>query len=167
MRLTTARLVIREMTVADAAFILKLMTEPGWLQFIGNTSVRTLDDAVHHILTRLTSTLGLGFRVVELDDSMPIGICGLVQRDYLDHVDLGYAFLEAYWHQGYAVEAATAMLDYALHTRGFKQLCAITDLGNVASIRVLERLGFRYERDITVPKDGTVLKLFRLDVGGL
>jgi len=167
MQLTTARLLIREMTVDDAAFILQLMTEPGWLQFIGNCTVHTLDDAVCHIQTRLSNTLGLGFRVVMLPDGTPIGICGLIQRDYLDHVDLGYAFLEAYWHQGYAIEAAAAMRDYALHTRGFKQLCAITDLGNAASIRVLERLGFCYVRDVVTPKDGKVLKLFRLDKCGL
>src|SRR5437870_3683417 len=112
------------MSPDDAEFILQLLNEPSWLQFIGDRGVRTLDDARAYIIkgpVEMYARLGFGFYVVELKvDRIPIGMCGLVKRDYLDDVDIGYALLPRYWAKGYAYEAASAVLAYGTDDLGLK-----------------------------------------------
>ncbi len=161
----TERLLLRQMTIDDAGFILALMNEPGWLEFIGNTTVKTLDDAKNHISNRLISPVeGMGFRVVELESShLPIGICGLIKRDFLPDVDIGYAFLAAYQQQGYAFEAASAVLNHAHESLGLKRIVAITDVDNLSSAKLLCKLGLKFESTVIYPKDGSELNVYAID----
>ena len=158
----TERLILREMNTDDAAFLLALMNEPGWLEFIGNTTVKTLEDAKNHILNRLTSRVeGMGFRVVALKEShIPVGVCGLIQRDFLSDPDIGYAFSEAYWHKGYAFEAGLAMLHYGRDQLHFKRFLAITDMGNQRSEKLLAKLGLVFESTVIHPQTGAELNVF-------
>jgi RimJ/RimL family protein N-acetyltransferase len=155
------------MSTDDAEFILRLLNEPSWLHFIGDRGVRTLDDARSYILNgpvAMYARLGFGFYVVELkDDQIPIGICGLVKRDFLDDVDIGYALLPEYWAKGYAYEAASAVMVYGTEALGLKRLIAITSSDNHRSARVLEKLGMRYERMVTYPDSGEVVRLFAIE----
>jgi RimJ/RimL family protein N-acetyltransferase len=108
---------------------------------------------------------GHGLYLVELKPSAtPIGISGLIQREGLADVDLGYAFLPAYWGQGYAHEAAGAVMDYGRIRFGFKRLIALTALDNDRSTRLLEKLGFRYERTGRITREGPESKLFARDL---
>ncbi|WP_410211006.1 GNAT family N-acetyltransferase [Aquirhabdus sp.] len=158
----TERLILRKMNTDDAAFLLALMNERGWLEFIGNTTVKTLEDAKIHILNRLTSRAeGMGFRVVTLKEShIPVGVCGLIQRDFLQATDIGYAFSEAYWYQGYAFEAALAMLHYGRDQLDFKRILAITDMGNQRSEKLLAKLGLVFESTMIHPQTGVELNVF-------
>jgi len=109
--------------------------------------------------------LGFGFYIVELRESqIPIGICGLVRRDFLDDVDIGYALLPQYWAKGYAYEAASAVMAYGTGVLGLKRLIAITSSDNHSSARVLEKLGMRYERMMAYPDTGQEVRLFAIEV---
>lgn len=145
----TDRLILREFAVEDAPFILALLNDPDWLRHIGDRNVRTLADAETFITDRLMAHYrerGFGFwLVVSKDSGASAGMCGLVKRDGLDDVDVGYAFLPAYRGQGFAFEAAQASLAYARDRLGLKRVVAITGQDNVASARLLERLGLRFE----------------------
>ena len=163
----TERLTLRWMTVEDAPVILELLNDPDWLRYIGDRGVRTLADAEAYILTGMVANYeryGYGFYMVERKpDGAPMGMCGLVKRDFLADVDLGFAFLRAFRSQGYAYESAAAVMDYAQDTLGLKRLLAITSLDNERSGRLLEKLGFRREGTVPVPPAGKEARLFEID----
>jgi ribosomal-protein-alanine N-acetyltransferase len=164
--LATDRLILRELTVEDAPFVLELVNDPDWLRFIGDRSIRTLGEAGAYILggpIAMYRRLGFGLWLVELKAGTQIGICGLIKRDTLDHVDIGFAFLPAYRGQGYAFEAAVASLDYGRDILRLERIVATTTLDNAASGRLLERLGLRFERTISPVGDRPALKLYGRD----
>lgn len=153
----TERLLLRELTVADAPFIFELVNEPAWIEFIGDKGVRSIVDAEKYIINgprKSYSTNGFGLWLVQLKElNIPIGMCGLIKREALEHVDIGFAFLAVHNGKGYGFEAATAALDYAQNKIGLKHILAITNQDNVRSIRLLEKLGLTFERLITMPGD--------------
>lgn len=166
--LETERLVLRRVTVEDAEFILELLNDPAWLRFIGDRSVRTLDAAREYILQSLVALyerLGFGLYLTALKDGgVPIGICGLIKRDSLEDVDIGFAFLPKFCGQGYAFESACAVMDYGKQAFGFNRLVAITVPDNYSSIRLLEKLGFEFERAIKLSDDSEAVSLFACDL---
>jgi RimJ/RimL family protein N-acetyltransferase len=147
--LSTPRLALRAFTLDDAPFIVELLNDPGWLRFIGDRGVRTPDDARGYLRERILAheaKHGFALRMVALHDGTPIGMCGLIRRDTLPDVDLGYAFLPAYRGQGFAREAAAAWLAHGFGTLGLARIVAFTDPDNAASCRVLEAIGMRFEK---------------------
>lgn len=161
--LETARLRLRRLDLDDAPFILKLVNEPSWLRYIGDRGVRDLEGARGYIRNgplTMYARHGFGLWLVERkDDGLPLGQCGLLQRDGLDHPDIGFAFQPAHWGQGYAQEAAGATLAYGHGALSMPEIQAITSLDNEASIRLLQRLGFAYRRQIEL-RPGDPVKLF-------
>lgn len=161
--LETDRLIIRWLTIEDAAFILELVNDPSWLRFIGDRGVRTLEDARNYILkgpAEMYGRLGFGLYLVELkDEGVPIGTCGLIKRDSLKDVDIGFAFLPSFRGSGYAYEAASAVLAYGKNTLGLERIVAIVSPGNDRSIRLLEKLGLQFEQRIQLSERDEV-KLF-------
>lgn len=166
--LETERLILRRMSADDAEFILRLLNEPSWLQYIGDRGVRTLEDARNYILqgpAEMYARLGFGLYLVELKmEGIPVGICGLVKRDFLDDVDVGYAFLPQYWQQGYAYESASAVMAYSTGVLGLKRIVAITAVDNHRSAKLLEKLGLYFERMVKYPGDEKEIRLFAIDV---
>ena len=166
--LETERLLLRQFSTDDADFILRLLNEPSFIQNIGDRGVRTLEDARSYILRVPISSYeknGFGLYLVILKQtSASIGMCGLIKRDVLEDVDIGYAFLPEYWSKGYAVEAALAVKKYARDGIGLRRLVAITDPENQASIRLLEKLGLRFEKMVRLSEDDIELKLLAGDI---
>ena len=166
--LETERLNLRQIATGDAEFVLELLNEPSFLLNIGDKGVRTIDDSIQYILNGPVESygrLGFGLWLVELKDSkVPIGICGLVKRDALTDVDIGYAFLPRFWSMGYAYESASAVMSYAMNVLGLKRLLAITSQDNVGSIKVLEKLGLKFDRMIRLSEGEPEIKLFASDV---
>ena len=166
--LETDRLILRQLSSEDAEFILQLLNEPSWLRFIGNKSVRTREDARNYILkgpVEMYSRLGFGLYLVELkEEGVSIGICGLIKRDSLEDVDLGFAFLPKFWGRGYAYESASAVMEYGKRTFGLNRLAAITSSDNHVSIGLLEKLGFKFERMVKLSDDGEPIRLFIINV---
>jgi RimJ/RimL family protein N-acetyltransferase len=125
-----------------------------------------VDDARRYLLTGPIDSYerhGFGmYRVALKDDDTPVGICGLVKRDSLDDVDIGFAFLPDFRSKGYAFESASAVLAYARRTLGMRRIVAITTTDNAESIRLLETLGLKFEKTIRIAEDGVDLELFAL-----
>jgi RimJ/RimL family protein N-acetyltransferase len=166
--LETDRLILRRLTVDDSEFILELLNDPSWLQFIGDKGVRTLEDARDYILNSLVAMyerLGFGLYLTELkDEGVPIGICGLIKRDSLEDVDIGFAFLPKFWGKGYAYESAFAVMAYGKRTFGLNRLVAITSPENYSTAKLLEKLGFNFERMVKLSDDSVAVRLFASDV---
>jgi RimJ/RimL family protein N-acetyltransferase/protein tyrosine phosphatase (PTP) superfamily phosphohydrolase (DUF442 family) len=160
----TERLRLRRLDPDDAAFVLRLVNEPSWLRFIGDRGVHDLDDARRYIAEgpqRLYATHGFGLFVVERrGDALPLGMCGLIKRDTLPDVDIGFAFLPEHWSQGYAREAAEATLRYARKQHRLPRVIAITSLDNGASGRLLERIGLQHEGTVRLAGSDEEVCLF-------
>ncbi|MDX2043926.1 MAG: GNAT family N-acetyltransferase [Acidobacteriota bacterium] len=162
--LETERLRLRKLTTGDAAFILRLLNEPSFMENIGDKGVRTLEDARNYIVNGPVASyerFGFGlFCVEEKASGAAIGMCGLLKRDALDDVDLGYALLPEFCSKGYAVESAAGVMRFANHTLGLNRVVAITSPDNQRSIRVLEKLSFRFDKRIRLSADAEELNLF-------
>ena len=168
--LETKRLRLRHLAPdIDAEFILGLLNDPSFIRYIGDKGVRDLDAARRYIIdgpVKSYDANGFGLYLVELKtNEMPIGICGLVKRDTLPHADIGFAFLPAYWKQGYAFESAAAVIDHARETLKLGRVLAITSPDNEASGKLLDKIGLRFERMIRLSEDAPEIKLFTTDVG--
>ena len=163
-RLETERLVLREILPGDAEFVLELLNEPSFLQFIGDRQVRTVDDALRYIAAGPAASYaanGFGLLLVERrEDGAALGICGLLKRDTLPDVDIGFAFRPAHWGRGYAREAASATLEWARDVLGMNRLVAITSPDNTPSMALLGRLGFTFEGWVRLADDEPEIRLF-------
>ena len=166
--LETERLLLRQFSTEDAGFILQILNEPSFIQNIGDRGVRTLEDARAYLLNGPIASYaknGFGLWLVILKETNEsIGMCGLIKRDGLDDVDIGYALLPRFWSKGYAVEAAQAVKDYARGVVGLKRIVAITDPANESSVRVLEKIGLKFEKMVRLSADDIDLKLFAADL---
>jgi ribosomal-protein-alanine N-acetyltransferase len=164
MLIETARLAIRHLGSGDEPFIMELLNQPSFIHNIGDRGVRTVDDASEYIRKGPATSyekFGFGlFHVAIKDSGVPIGICGLLKRDSLDDVDIGFAYLESYWGRGYALEAAEAVMDFGWNTVGLKRIVAITAPHNEASARLLGKLGMKFEGIIQFPGATGDTKLF-------
>ena len=162
--LETERLVLQEITTNDAGFLYKLMNDPMWLQFIGDrkiVSVKAAEDYISNRIRPSYSEFGFGFYLTSLkENNEPIGICGLVKRPSLEHVDVGFAFMPNYRNKGFGFESTSAILDYAENKLGIKYIVAITDLDNFNSIKLLEKLGLKFEKIIQLDGEEKQCRLF-------
>ena len=166
--LQTSRLHLRRLRPEDAPFILRLLNEPSFIEFIGDRGVRTLEDATAYILNGPVASYqkhGFGLYLVEHKASgVPMGICGLLKRDTLEDVDVGYAFVPEFWGQGFALEAVAATLAHARESFGIRRIVAITNPDNYPSIGLLEKLGFGFEGIIRLGEGAPEVKLFGLNL---
>lgn len=166
--LETEHLILRRFTVEDGEFILELLNDPSWVRFIGDKGVKTLDAARDYILKSLVAMyerLGFGLYLTELKAvSVPIGMCGLIKRDSLEDVDIGFAFLPKFRGEGYAYESASAVMAYGKRILGLDRIVAITSPDNYGSVRLLEKLGFNFERMVKLSDDSVEVKLFASDI---
>lgn len=159
--LETERVRLREFTLDDSEFILQLVNTPSWIQFIGDKKIRTLEASQEYIQNNLQKSYaqnGYGLWLMERKEtSEPIGMCGLVNRESLENVDIGFALLPIYKRTGYTYEAAKATLTYAKETLQIEKIVAITDSENVASIKLLNKIGLQFEKEIQYDENETVL----------
>lgn len=162
--LETSRLAVRLLTEDDGPFMLALLNEPSFIQNIGDRGVRTIDEARNYLAQGPIASyarFGFGLFQVELKaPATPIGICGILKRDELPEPDIGFAFRPAYWSQGYALESATAVKDYARDGLGLARLLAIVSPSNASSIRLLERLGFSFTSMTRLTPEARDVKLY-------
>ncbi len=165
--LETERLSLRRLCADDAEFILELLNEPSFIKNIGDKAVRTVAAAVQYIQNGPVASyerFGFGLYLVELKgNGAPIGICGLLKRESLQDADVGFAFLPRYWSKGYAVESASAVLKHGRNALGLGRIVAITAPDNYRSIKVLEKIGLRFERMIRLSAGEPEIKLFGSD----
>lgn len=167
--LETGRLVVRRFTLDDAAFIHELVNDPGWLEHIGDRKVRNLEDAREYLrkgTLAMYERHGFGMYLVELKATgEPAGTCGLIRREALEDVDIGFAFLPRFRGQGLAREAAEAVLEHGRADFGLRRIVAIVSGRNRASIRLLEALGLRFERAVKLPGEEPPIPLYAWNAG--
>jgi ribosomal-protein-alanine N-acetyltransferase len=165
----TERLFLRELSAdVDAEFVLELVNEPGWIRNIGDRGIRTIDGARDYILNGPAKSYAqnnFGLYLVGLKETGGrLGICGLIKRETLEDVDIGFAFLERFWSKGYAVESASAVMDYGRDALGLKRIVAITIPANQGSIKVLEKIGLHFEKMVKMATDAEEIMLFVSDI---
>ena len=162
--LETERLHLRRLTTDDAALLIDVFTDPAFMRFVGDRNIRTVDQAKAFLEKGPFDSYrkyGFGhFVVTRKLDGARIGICGFVKRDALDDVDIGFSLLPPYRAQGYAFEAASAVMAYGWETLGFQRIVAIASPHNDASIRLLGRLGLTFERMVKLSEGGESLSLY-------
>ena len=166
--LETKRLFLRPLVRDDAEFILRLLNEPSWLEFIGDKNVYSLNDAKKYIeLVPMTmyQRYGFGlFLVCAKETSTPLGLCGLMKRDNLDDADLGYAFLPEFWHKGFALEAVESVIDYAKNTHQLSRILALSKSSNTPSIKLLNKVDFLFDRDLKLLEDEENLQIYQFQL---
>jgi [ribosomal protein S5]-alanine N-acetyltransferase len=166
--LETPRLTLRRLDFDDAPFVVALLNEPSFIANIGDKGVRSIEDA-HRYLREGPMAMyekhGFGlWHTARKADAMPVGMCGLLKRDILPDVDVGYAFLPAHWGQGFAHEAADATLRHAARKFRLERVVGVVSEGNVGSIRVLEKLGMTFERMFPMHADEPLVRLYGRDL---
>jgi RimJ/RimL family protein N-acetyltransferase len=159
--LETERLVLQEFSIDDAEFILILLNTPAWLEYIGDKNVRAIEDAVNYLENEPIKSYkenGFGLWLILLKNgSTPIGMCGLIKRESLDDIDIGFALLPEYSKLGYAYEIAQATINYATNVLQINKIIAITDSNNIPSIKLLNKLGLQFEKQLKLSENDTVL----------
>jgi RimJ/RimL family protein N-acetyltransferase len=162
--LESDRLFLRPFTLEDGEFIVELLNTDGWIRYIGDRHIRTVPQAKNYLLNgplKSYEVNGFGLSLVELKtDRIPIGMCGLLKRDHLGHPDIGFAFLPDYTGKGYAYEIAKEVTRYGLHSLQMEKILAITLPENSSSIKLLEKIGFRYDKNFVSPDTHEELSLY-------
>ncbi|MGB0895912.1 MAG: GNAT family N-acetyltransferase [Flavobacteriaceae bacterium] len=163
----TERLLLTPTTIEDAPFIFELLNTPKWLEHIGDRNINSIKDAENYIREKIIpnfKTNGAGnYTVVRKDDGTKIGSCGLYDRDGVEGIDIGYAFLPNYEGMGYAFEAASKIKTIATTNFGITTISAITSQTNFRSQKLLEKLEFEFQNLITIPNDPEQLMLYKFN----
>ena len=164
--LETERLNLRLLTSNDSAFIVELVNSPGWIKYIGDRNIKTIEQANHYLEEGpLKSYKEHGFGLLLVEDKVTkksIGMCGLLKRNYLTHVDIGFAFLPSHIGKGFGHEAASATVLWAKDQINLHALCAITMPDNDASIKLLKKIGMEFQKSFTPPASEEVLHLYQI-----
>lgn len=165
--LESDRLSLSRLSYDDCEFIFELVNEPSFRQYIGDKGISNLQDAREYLKKSFIGHYqkhGFGlYQVIRKTDDCPLGICGLVKRDEFDYPDLGFAFMKAYWSNGYAYESSVAVLDYAWRDLGLKRIIAMADSENQSSTRLLDRLGFEFEGMARMPGETEDVRLYAIE----
>ena len=147
---STKRLLLDLLVKDDHEFIFSLVNSKGWLEFIGDRNVHSKQDSIEYI-TRIINALDLFYWVVRLkDNNTPIGIISFLKRSYLEHFDIGFAFLPEFYGYGYAYEATERVLSVVSKKAEYATILATTIPSNINSIKLLNKLGFHFEKEIEV-----------------
>lgn len=164
MKLETERLIIQEFTINDAPFYYALVNDPDWIKYIGKRNINSILDAEQYLTTKIIVSykkFGFGFYLVKtIVGNHSIGTVGLIDREGMDNVEVGFAFLPAFRGKGYAYEATKEIMNYASTELKIDPIIAITDLENTKSGKLLERLGLRFDKNIQLPDFKKPSKLF-------
>ena len=164
----TDRVTLKEAKLEDADFFFELLNSPNWIRFIGDRSIRSRRDAENYIESSLIKSYrenGFGLYLMSLkSEDTPIGICGLLQRTYLDQPDIGFAVLSVYEGKGYTLEAAEAIIDWGSKKFKLEGIYAITTHSNIRSQRLLKRLGMKEKGTVKPSESDPEFLLYHLEL---
>ncbi len=164
----TERLVLREFVRQDKEFIYEMLNTEEWKRFIGDRNISSLKDAENFITDRLVPHYrknGFGFyAMLSKAHNKVIGMVGLIKRDGLEYVDLGFAVLPKFTKNGFAYEGSLSCMEFAKHALKLDKLAAIANTDNQASIQLLSKLGFTYVKQLTLPNETTLLNYYEIDL---
>lgn len=162
----TERLILKPTDIEDAAFVLALYNSPKWIEHIGDRNIKTEEDAANYIKDKMLpqyERLGFSNNTVILKETgEKIGSCGLYDREGLEGLDIGFAFLPQFEKKGYAFESASKLLEKAFNEYGYAKISAITTTQNIDSQNLILKLGLIYVKNIFIPNDPEELMLFEI-----
>ena len=155
--LETERLILQPVKMEDAEFILELYNSPNFIKFIGDRNLRTVEDAENYIKEKFLPHVekhGFGsYVIVTKSDTKKIGNVGIYVRDGLDAPDIGFSFLPEFERKGYGFEASKKLMEIAFSEFGLKKISAITTKENIASQKLIEKLGLKFQSIVQLPDD--------------
>lgn len=161
----TERLILRPTNVDDAALFFELLNTPKWIRFIGDRNISDIQDAESYIQDKILPVFkqnGFGnYTVIRKSDEVKIGCCGLYDREGVEGIDIGFAFLPEYERQGFALESSSKIKDIAISVFGLSHISAITNPENLGSQKLLEKLGLKFLEFITLPESDEKLMLYK------
>lgn len=159
--LETERLTMRPMSVEDVEFILELYNSPKFIEFIGDRNIKTTEDAANYITQKFLpqyERLGFGnYLIIRKTDNKKIGSVGIFEREGLDVHDIGFSFLPEFEGNGYGFESASKLLATAVEEFSLKKISAITTKTNFSSQKLIEKLGLKFQKMVTLPDDDVEL----------
>ena len=159
MRITTERLTLSPLSEEDTTFVFELLNTEGWVKNIGDRSIRSEKDAREYI-QKVNSNPHITYWIVKLKkEGLPIGLVTIIERDYLPSKDVGFAFLPHFFHKGYAFEATKAVLLDLVSRIGFEFILAISLPENKPSIKLIEKLGLKFEN--TIIHENSILRVYK------
>lgn len=163
---TTERLILKPMQIEDAPFFFELVNTPKWKKYIGDRNVNTIKEAENYIIERMLpqlKKLGYGnYLVIRKNGNVKIGTCGLYNREGIEGVDIGFAFLPEFEKKGYAFEAAQKIKTVGIEKFNIVKISGITIPENKASQKLLEKLNLEFKKMIRLPNDSEELMLYEL-----
>jgi RimJ/RimL family protein N-acetyltransferase len=164
----TERLILKPTDITDAKFLLELMNSPKWLKYIGDRNIHTIKNAESYITEKVMTQfdrLGFGsYTVIRKSDGSKIGTCGLFDREGVSGIDIGFGFIPGYEKQGYAIESSLKIKDLAINKFGLKKISGITSKQNIPSQKLLEKLGLRYIKPLTLPNSDEEIMFYQLEI---
>ena len=159
MKITTERLFLEPLSESDDNFIMELLNTEGWIKYIGNRNINSKEDAIAYI-QRINDNANITYWTTKLKDTkIAIGLVTLIKRDYLEHNDIGFAFLPNYSNKGYAVEATKAVLSYLVKEKSISHIFAVILPENTGSIKLIEKLGLQFEKVVKIENE--VLNIYK------
>lgn len=162
----TERLLLKPTDLEDIDLIFELMNSEKWLKYIGDRNIKTKEDAKQYIIDRHLPNFenyGYGsYTVVVKDSGEKIGSTGLFKREGLEVVDIGFAFLDSSIGKGYGYESSKEILDAGKKIFGLEKVSAITLPTNIASQKLIEKLGLTYQKMIQIPNDTDELMYYEM-----
>jgi|SRR5689334_23377574 len=151
-RLRTERLFLHHFRPQDHEAMYRIFCDPEVMRFSEGVKDKEWVQAWLYQCRERYQNWGFGpYAVVEQSNQGVVGYCGLFFFPDLDgqaETEIGYRLARSAWGKGYASEAAQAVRDYAFKILGIKRLIALIDPSNVSSVRVAEKIGMNYEKDI-------------------
>ncbi len=164
----TEKLILKPTSEEDAEFIFELLNTPKWIKYIGDRNIKTVENARDYIKTKMLPQLKrLGYSnytLIRKADNCKIGTCGLYDRDGLEGIDIGFAFLPEYERKGYAFESANKLKNVAFNEFGLTEINAITVKDNIPSQKVLEKLGMKLNGTTKLPNDNEELLVYKIEI---
>ena len=164
----TERLIIRPTSQSDSEFIFILLNTPKWLKYIGDRNIKTVENAKEYIKEKMIPQLErLGYSNYTLttkQGNQKIGTCGLYDREGIEGIDIGFAFLPEYEKKGFAFESSNKLKEVAFSEFGIKTISAITIKDNISSQKLLEKLGLKLIGTTKIPNDDEELLLYKIEV---
>ena len=163
----TERLIIKPTLENDAEFIFELYNTPKWVKYIGDRNIKTIENAKEYIKEKMIPQLErLGYSnytLIRKDDNRKIGTCGLYDREGLEGIDIGFAFLPEYEKKGFAFEASKKVKEAAFNEFKIETISAITKKDNISSQKLLEKLGLKFTGTTKLPDDNEELLLYKIE----
>ncbi|WP_456421118.1 GNAT family N-acetyltransferase [Lutibacter sp.] len=163
----TERLLLEPTSKKDAEFILELLNTPKWVKYIGDRNVNSIEDAKNYIQHKMLPQLkNLGYAnytVIKKSDNIKIGTCGLYDREGINGIDIGFAFLPKYENNGFAFEAANKLIKTAFEKFDISKINAITTKKNFRSQKLLLKLGLKFDKIVKLPNNNEKLLLYTLN----